>query len=110
MKAADLRGILSYSVGFRDKVFVLNIDSDVLASENFRNLLLDISVLRSLNIRIVLVHGASHQMRALAGDLKVSPTNLDGMGVTDAPTLQLAILAANRLSHEVLEEIGRAHV
>ena len=39
MKAADLRGILGYIARFRDKLFVLNIDSEVLAHENFHNLL-----------------------------------------------------------------------
>ena len=42
MKLADLRGILTYSARFRDKIFVLNIDSEVIASDNFHNLLLDI--------------------------------------------------------------------
>lgn len=106
MKAADWRGILSYSVQFRDKVFVLNIDSDVMASENFRNLLLDISVLQSLGIRVVLVHGASHQIRLLSGEMHIPASNLDGMGPTDPATLQLAILAANRLSHEILEGLS----
>ncbi|MCO5045325.1 MAG: amino-acid N-acetyltransferase [Kiritimatiellae bacterium] len=102
MKAADLRGILHYTARFRDRVFVLNVDSAVLASDNFRNLLLDISVLRSLNIRIVLVHGCSVQVKALADEIKLSPSDLDGMGITDAATLRLAILASNRLAHEIL--------
>lgn len=106
MKAADLRGILSYSVGFRDKIFVLNIDSEVLTSENFRNLLLDISVLRSLSIRIVLVHGASCLIEKLAKEMNIKPSNLDGMGVTTPETLQLALLASNRLSHEILEGLN----
>lgn len=106
MKASDLRGILGYIARFRDKVFVLNIDSAVLASDNFRNLLLDISVLRSLNIKIVLVHGASVQIRALSQETSTVASDLDGMGVTDAATLRLAILAANRLTHEILEGLS----
>lgn len=103
MKATDLRGILRYTARFRDRVFVLNVDSAVLASDNFHNLLLDISVLRSLNIRIVLVHGCSVQVQALAKELQLTPSDLDGMGITDSTTLRLAILAANRLAHELLE-------
>lgn len=106
MKAADWRSILSYSVQFRDKVFVLNVDSDVLASDNYRNLLLDISVLQSLNIRVVLVHGASNQIRKLSAEMNVPTTNVDGLGPTDPATLQLAILASNRLSHEILEGLN----
>ncbi|MCZ7593331.1 MAG: amino-acid N-acetyltransferase [Kiritimatiellae bacterium] len=106
MKATDLRGILRYTARFRDRVFVLNVDSAVLASDNFHNLLLDISVLRSLNIRIVLVHGCSVQVKALAEELKLTPSDLDGMGITDHATLRLAILAANRLAHELLEGLS----
>lgn len=106
MKAADLRGILQYTARFRDRVFVLNVDSAVLASENFHNLLLDISVLRSLSIRIVLVHGCSTQIRALSDEMKAPASDFDGMGITDARTLQLAILASNRLTHDILEGLN----
>ncbi len=106
MKATDLRGILEYSARFRDKIFVLNVDSEVLAADNFHNLLLDISVLRSLNIKIVLVHGASHQIRILSQEMNVPASDMGGMGITDEPTLRLAILAANRLAHEILEGLS----
>src|SRR5206468_5381702 len=74
--------------------------------ENFANILLDVAVLRSLNIRVALVHGASAQIKALAEQLKVTPSNLDGTGVTDAETLNLALTAANRLTHEMLEGLS----
>lgn len=106
MKATDLRGILEYGARFRDKTFVLNVDSEVIAADNFHNLLLDICVLRSLNIRIVLVHGASHQIKALSEEMKVPASDLTGMGITDEPTLRLAILAANRFAHEILEGLA----
>jgi amino-acid N-acetyltransferase len=106
MKATDLRGILGYIARFRDKVFVLNIDSDVLAHENFHNVLLDISVLRSLNIKVLIAHGASHHIRALSRTMNVPASNADGMGITDKATLDLAILASNRLMHEILEGLN----
>lgn len=103
MNLSDLRGILSYIARFRDKIFVLNIDSEILASGNFHNLLLDISVLRSLNIRIVLVHGISLHIKQLSEQMKIPYSDLEGMGITDADTLRLSIMAASRLSHEILE-------
>jgi amino-acid N-acetyltransferase len=103
MNLANLRGILGYIARFRDKIFVLNIDSEILASDNFHNLLLDISVLRSLNIKIVLVHGASVHIKSLSESMNTPYSDLDGMGITDAETLNLSILAASRLTHEILE-------
>jgi amino-acid N-acetyltransferase len=102
----DLREILRYVPRFRDKVFVIALDGAVVEADNFRNLLQDIAVLRSLRIGVALVHGASHQIRRLAEATGVTPSNLDGSGVTDAATLPLALLAAARVSHELLEGLS----
>src|SRR5580700_3508547 len=106
MKLTDLRGILQYVPQFREKTFILAVDGGIVTDENFANILLDVAVLRSLNIRVVIVHGAAEQIGALAGRQGVSPSNLDGTGVTDAATLQIAIEAANRLTHEILQGLS----
>jgi amino-acid N-acetyltransferase len=106
VKLTDLRGILQYIPQFREKTFILSVDGAIITSENFSNILLDVAVLRSLNIRVVLVHGASAQIKALAEERNLKPSDLDGAGVTDAVTLQLALTAANRLSHEILEGLS----
>lgn len=106
MKPTDLRGILQYIPQFREKTFVLAVDGAIVTDENFNTLLLDVAVLRSLNIRVVLVHGASAQIKALAEEQKLSPSNLDGAGITDAATLKVALTAANRLTHEILEGLS----
>ena len=106
MKLTDLRGILQYIPQFREKTFVLSVDGAIVTDENFANILLDVAVLRSLNIRVVLVHGASAQIKALAQERKFKPSDLDGAGITNAETLQLALTAANRLTHEILEGLS----
>ncbi|MEI7807468.1 MAG: amino-acid N-acetyltransferase [Verrucomicrobiota bacterium] len=106
MKPTDLRGILQYIPQFREKTFVLAIDGAIVTDENFATLLLDVAVLRSLNIRVVLVHGASAQIKALADKQGIKPSNCDGSGITDAATLQIAMDAANRLTHEILEGLS----
>src|SRR5436190_4735713 len=105
-RLTDLREILRYVPGFRDKVFVIAIDGAVVEDENFGNLLLDIALLRSLRIGVALVHGAGHQVRRLAEQTGQVPSNIDGTGVTDAGTLQLALTAANRVSHRILEGLS----
>ena len=106
MKPTDLRGILQYIPQFREKTFILALDGAIVTDENFATLLLDVAVLWSLSIRVVLVHGASAQIKALAEEQKIQASNLDGAGVTDAATLQLALTAANRLTHEILEGLS----
>jgi amino-acid N-acetyltransferase len=106
VKLTDLRGILQYIPQFREKTFILAIDGAIVTDENFATLLLDVAVLRSLNIRVVLVHGASAQIKLLGEEQKVKPSDMDGAGITDADTLKLALTAANRLTHEILEGLS----
>jgi amino-acid N-acetyltransferase len=106
VKPTDLRGILQYVPRYREKTFIVSVDGAIVTDENFANILLDVAVLRSLNIRVVLVHGASAQIRQMGEQERVTPSNLDGSGITDADTLRLALTASNRLTHEILEGLA----
>src|SRR5580693_2419859 len=81
VKLTDLRGILQYVPQFREKTFIIAVDGVIVTDENFANILLDVAVLRSLNIRVVLVHGAAEQIKTLAEKESVHASNLDGTGV-----------------------------
>jgi amino-acid N-acetyltransferase len=108
MRPTDLRGILRYVPQFREKTFVVALDGAIVVDENFGNIVMDVAVLWSLNIRTVLVHGAAAQIQALAEEKVAEASDLEGSGVTDADTLQLALTAANRLTHEILEGLRAA--
>jgi amino-acid N-acetyltransferase len=106
LRLTDLREILRYVPLFRDRLFVIALDGAAVDSDNFRNLLLDIALLRSLRVGVALVHGAAHQLGRLAEQTGQTPSNLDGSGITDATTLQLALTAANRVAHDLLEGLS----
>src|SRR4051812_21386852 len=106
LRLTDLREILRYIPQFRDRTFVIALDGAVVADDNFGNLLLDITLLRSLRIGVALVHGAGLQVRQFAAREGVRLTNSDGTGVTDATALQIAITAANRVSHQLLQGLA----
>jgi len=103
IKPTDLRGILQYVPRFQGQIFVIAIDGSIVADENFGNLLVDIAVLRSLGIKIVLVHGIGHQLKELSALRGIPISNSDGTGITDPATLDLAIRASSRVSHIILE-------
>jgi len=103
IKPTDLRGILKYVPRFQGQIFIIAVDGSIVADENFGNLLVDIAVLRSLGIKVVLVHGIGQQLQELAVTRKIPITNVDGTGVTDAATLDLAIRASSRVSHALIE-------
>src|SRR5688500_9058305 len=103
IKPTDLRGILKYVPRFQGQIFVIAIDGAIVADDNFSNLLVDLAVLRSLGIKVVLVHGISHQIQELSVARSIPISNSDGTGVTDAATLDLAIRASSRVSHLLVE-------
>ncbi|MBL9190591.1 MAG: amino-acid N-acetyltransferase [Opitutaceae bacterium] len=103
IKPTDLRGILKYVPRFQGQIFVVALDGAIVADDNFGNLLVDLAVLRSLAIKVVLVHGISHQIKELSVARNITISNSDGTGVTDAGTLDLAIRASSRVSHALIE-------
>ncbi|QJW92773.1 amino-acid N-acetyltransferase [Frigoriglobus tundricola] len=105
-RLTHFREILRYVPRFRDRVFVIAVDGAVVEDDNFPNLLLDIALLRSLSIRVALVHGAAHQIKRYAQLIHITPSDLVGTGITDRETLNVAITAANRVTHEILEGLS----
>lgn len=103
MKVSDLRGILQYVPRFRDRIFVVAVDGEIVASPNFSNILLDIAVLRSLSIKVILVHGAGMQIEQLAAERGVTISNADGTGITDDITLKISIEAATNVMSEIMQ-------
>ncbi len=99
LKPADLRGILHYVHLFRGHTFVISLDGSVLEGENLSDLLTDIAVLHSLQIRIVLVHGTGNQLRKIAEQRDIPLTDVYGLGPTDEATLHLSIEASSQATH-----------
>ena len=103
IKPTDLRGILKYVPRFQGQTFVIALDGIIVADENFANILIDLAVLRSLGIKIIMVHGIGHQIEELSKTRKIPITDNQGTGVADAATLDLAIRASSRVTHLVIE-------
>lgn len=106
-KPTDLRGILKYVPMFRGQVFVIAVDGSLVGHEMFRNVLLDIAVLRSLNIKVVLVHGIGQQLRELADARDIEISDAYGEGVTDETTLQLATEATASVNLQIVQGLTR---
>ena len=105
MKFDDIRGILRYVPQFRGQTFVVLVEGEVIDSENFANVLMDLAVLQSLSIHVVLVYGARHQIRELAAKQAVTLSSHDGIGPTDDATLQVAIDAVSRLGTDLMQQL-----
>ena len=101
----DLRGVLRYVPQFRQRVFVIAIDGALMHQPGFPGLLQDVAVLQSLNIEVVLIFGARAQLRYLAGLRGVPLSSDDGMGRTDAATMEVAIDAITRQTSALMADL-----
>lgn len=101
----DLRGVLRYVPQFRQRVFVIAIDGALMHQPGFASLLQDVAVLQSLNIEVVLIFGARAQLRYLAGLRGVTLSSDDGMGHTDAATLEVAVDAITRQTSALMADL-----
>lgn len=105
-RLTDLREILHYVPHFRDKLFVIAVDGAIAEEENLGNIFLDIALLRSLSIGVALVHGCGKQVERAAAAQGVTPSSIDGTGVTDAVTFELSRAAAHAVTHKLLEGLA----
>lgn len=106
LKPIDLRAILEYVPLYRNQIFVVSIDGSVADCDNFQNLATDIAVLYSLGIKIVIVHGIGKQLKDLAKQRNIAPSDVYGDNPVDDQTLALAIEASANVSQKIRDELS----
>jgi acetylglutamate kinase len=88
---AGLKGALRYVRAYRDQVFVVKLGGDVLSEpEVLDGVAAQLSLLSSLGIRLVVVHGGGPQATALSRRLGLEARMVAGRRVTDDGTLEVA--------------------
>ncbi|HEX9165860.1 MAG TPA: acetylglutamate kinase [Gemmatimonadales bacterium] len=105
-----LKGALRYVRAYRDHVFVIKLGGEVLKDQHaLDNVAGQVSLLQSLGIRLVVVHGGGPQATALSRRMGVEPTIVAGRRVTDDQALEIAkMVYAGTLNTAVLASL-RAH-
>jgi len=76
-----------YIHSHRKRTFVIFFGGDVVQGENFAHFIHDISLLNSLGVRLVLVHGARPQIEKQIQALGLESTYSENLRVTDTQTL-----------------------
>lgn len=81
---------------FKGKVFVLKVGGEVFAqAADTRALIEQVGILHQVGIRVVLVHGGGPQSTKLAAELGLETKIVDGLRVTDGPSLDVATMVLN---------------
>lgn len=88
----------SYINMHRKKVFVVLLPGEALVDENFTNIVHDISLLHSLGVKLVLVHGARPQISETLVEADIPLSYHKGLRITDPESLQLIKKTVGALS------------
>jgi acetylglutamate kinase len=109
---AGLKGALRYVRAYRDQVFVVKLGGEVLADlEALDGVAAQVSLLSSLGIRLVVVHGGGPQATALSRRLGHEPRMVAGRRVTDDEALGVAkMVYAGQLNVDLLAALREHHV
>lgn len=107
---AGLKGALRYVRAYRDQVFVVKLGGEVLADPRaVDGIAAQVSLLNSLGIQLVVVHGGGPQATALSRRMGAEPRIVAGRRVTDDDALAVAkMVYAGQLNVDLLASL-RAH-
>ena len=91
-----------YIHSHRGATFVISVDGQTIASNNFNNLINDLALLNSLGIRLVIVYGARHQIEQQCQQNNIPVQYHQDLRVTDDASLKIAktIVGQIRLEFE----------
>ena len=95
-----------YIHAFRGRTFVIGFGGEMLAEEQFTNLVHDIALLNSLGVRLVLVHGARPQIEERLEARGVELQYVNGLRVTDDQALACVKEAAGVLRVEIEAQLS----
>ncbi|MFW1677416.1 amino-acid N-acetyltransferase [Pontibacter sp. JAM-7] len=90
-----------YINAHRGNTFVLMLDGETVADDNFANIVHDIALLNSLGVRLVLVHGARPQISQRLQQKQIASRLHHHLRITDVDTLSCVIEAAAVVRTEI---------
>ena len=83
------RNAAPYINAFRNQTFVIYFSGDVLADNEFPSLIHDITLLNSLGVKLVLVHGARSQIEKRLNDSNIQSEFFKGLRITNNKIMQV---------------------
>ncbi len=90
-----------YIHAHRDKIFVLRVGGEAIDGEHFVSLMHDVILLKSLGIRLVVVHGNRPQLQVELERMGITGVYEQGLRITDATALRVAKRAAGTVRIEI---------
>lgn len=92
------RASTTYINAHRGKTFVVLLSGEALLEENLPNIIYDLSLLRSLGVKLVLVHGSRPQISAALATAGIESTYHKDLRITEAGSIDLVRQAVGGVS------------
>ncbi|MAI41238.1 MAG: amino-acid N-acetyltransferase [Candidatus Azotimanducaceae bacterium] len=101
------RASTPYINSHRHKTFVMFLGGEVILDRNFVNILGDIALLSSLDIRLVIIHGAEPQIANSLGEREWPHTGL--MHITSQELLPIILSGISQARHKLEAGLSKGH-
>ncbi|OOH91210.1 amino-acid N-acetyltransferase [Pasteurellaceae bacterium 15-036681] len=93
----------------RGKTFVIMLDGEVLESPNLSNIINDINLLHSLDVKLVIVFGARPQINQLLSQNQIQTEYYNNIRITNATALDFVKQAVGKVHYDLLAYLSLRH-
>lgn len=109
-KAEVLIEALPYIQRFNRKIIVVKYGGSAMVDEELkRNVIKDVTLLKLVGFKPIIVHGGGKEISRWVSKSGMEPKFINGLRVTDAPTMEIAEMVLNRVNKslvQMVQELG----
>ena len=110
-KAEVLIEALPYIQKFNRKIIVVKYGGSAMVDEELkRKVIEDVVLLKLVGFKPIIVHGGGKEISSWVKKSGMEPKFVNGLRVTDEPTMEIAEMVLNKVNKSLVSKIGRAHV
>lgn len=110
-KAETLIEALPYIQRFNRKIIVVKYGGSVMVDEELkRHVIQDVVLLKLVGFKPVIVHGGGKEISKWVGKVGMEPHFVNGLRVTDEPTMEIAEMVLNRVNKNLVQMISELGV
>lgn len=105
-KAEVLIEALPYIQRFNRKVIIIKYGGSAMVDEELKlNVIKDAVLLKLVGFKPIIVHGGGKEISKWVGKIGMEPKFVNGLRITDAPTMEIAEMVLNRVNKNLVQLI-----
>lgn len=110
-KAQVLIEALPYIQRFNRKIIVVKYGGSAMVDENLKHSVIqDVVLLKLVGFKPIIVHGGGKEISRWVGKVGMEPHFVNGLRVTDEPTMEIAEMVLNRVNKSLVQLVNELGV